>query len=1357
VVAAVLLLSLYCALGASASTERASADTSVAAHGSGAGQVLEPAGLAVDNSNGTLVVADRGNRRVDVFDAAGSFIRAFGWGVVASGPGNHPRNEVEKVTVAASGGKFALLFVQNSAEPIGLIKEETASIPFNATAATVQAALEGLAPLGPGDVAVSGPSGGPWTIEFTGASADTDVHELEAGQATQLTGGEGKLQIQTTQSGANYEACEASAGDVCRAGQRGVQAGQLSPSSIAVDPASHDVYVFDGLETSSTNEASTNRVQKFTAGGEFLYALGGGVDVDSGADLCTGASGDTCGAGAKGAGAGEFDAARSAVAVGPGGILYVNDGERVQKFSPSGASLGQVALPGAAPDRLAVNSAGDIYAVVESEVRKYSPSGTQLDSIPLSNVNALAVDAAADLYTSDLSSGNFGISRFDSAGALELVFYSLTGKPAGALAAYPAPGGDVFTLEEGEVRLLSFPAPGPVVYPLPASVFAAPIGNVKATVHSEINPEGKATTFHYQYVDQAAFEAEGWTGPAVEESAESAPIGADFTLHSATAQLTGLTPETVYHFRVVASNADAPAGIVGPEGTFETEPPLAFGSLWSTKVKSDSVVLHGQVNPLGIAATGYFEYVDDAAFQVSGFDTASRTPAGSSLDFGKAEELVERSASASALAPGTTYHYRLVASDHCKPAEPAVVCTFEGPPATFRTFAAEAPPSNCPANAAFRLGPGAFLSDCRGYEMVSPVDKNGVNVEVVFNVSGYPAGLDQSALDGGKLTYSAYRSFGQPQGAPYTSQYIAERGAAGWSSEAIAPPREGPTLFTTDGLDYQFKAFTDDLCLGWPLQDTALPLAAGAVPDYPNLYRRDNCQPGAGSYDAITTVAPEGELEPRLFFPELQGFSADGGRAFFSVPAKLTAEAVEGVDQVYEASGGSLRPVCVLPDETVSASGCSLGTGSGFGVERNATLAGAVSRDGTVAYWSSSPTGEAKLYVRVGGQETFLVSGLAAQFWTAAGDGSTAIYTAGDKLFEFSLASKGSTLIAEGVRGVAGASADASVVYFASTKALDAGATAGQLNLYRHAAGSIRFVGTLAAADALSGKPSPIAARPLLHTARVTPDGSRLVLMSKARLTGYDNSDAVSGEPDAEVFLYDSSGDGKLLCVSCNPGGGRPSGSEWGISAVTAGWAAAWIPAAENQLYAPRIVADDGSRVFFNSFDALVSRDSNSRQDVYEWEAPGTGDCATGGPGFVAAAGGCVALVSSGQSSQDSGVVDSSTTGADVFFKTASSLVSQDPGLVDIYDARVGGGFPPPPAAPLACEGEACQQPGPEPGHPTPSSAAFVGPGNVVPRPKSRCSKGRHKLRKHGKTRCVKNGKHGKRARGQHGSPGAGR
>jgi hypothetical protein len=134
------------------------------------------------------------------------------------------------------------------------------------------------------------------------------------------------------------------------------------------------------------------------------------------------------------------------------------------------------------------------------------------------------------------------------------------------------------------------------------------------------------------------------------------------------------------------------------------------------------------------------------------------------------------------------------------------------------------------------------------------------------------------------------------------------------------------------------------------------------------------------------------------------------------------------------------------------------------------------------------------------------------------------------------------------------------------------------------------------------------------------------------------------------------------------------------------------------------------ARVFFNSFESLVPRgDANGKADVYQWEAPGAGSCSESSPAYSPPNGGCLSLISSGESPTDSVFLDASQSGGDVFFSTASSLLPQDPGLIDIYDARAGGGYPPLAPLPAQCEGDACQGAPAAPNDPTPASSSFEG------------------------------------------------
>lgn len=106
-------------------------------------------------------------------------------------------NEVQTVTITGSptGGTFTLTYSGQT----------TAGIAFNAVASAVQAALEALSNLAPGDVTVGGGPGPgtPYTVTFGGTLAVTDVAQMTASGAS-LTGGTTPAVAVTTTTPGNY-------------------------------------------------------------------------------------------------------------------------------------------------------------------------------------------------------------------------------------------------------------------------------------------------------------------------------------------------------------------------------------------------------------------------------------------------------------------------------------------------------------------------------------------------------------------------------------------------------------------------------------------------------------------------------------------------------------------------------------------------------------------------------------------------------------------------------------------------------------------------------------------------------------------------------------------------------------------------------------------------------------------------------------------------------------------------------------------------------------------------------------------------------------------------------------------------
>jgi hypothetical protein len=118
---------------------------------------------------------------------------------------------------------------------------------------------------------------------------------------------------------------------------------------------------------------------------------------------------------------------------------------------------------------------------------------------------------------------------------------------------------------------------------------------------------------------------------------------------------------------------------------------------------------------------------------------------------------------------------------------------------------------------------------------------------------------------------------------------------------------------------------------------------------------------------------------------------------------------------------------------------------------------------------------------------------------------------------------------------------------------------------------------------------------------------------------------------------------------------------------------------------------------------------------------------------------GALSLVTSGKDPSDSFFLDSSASGHDVFFGTHAQLVAQDTNVAgDLYDARVGGGFPSPPSS-RPCAEEDCHGPLSAPAAPpTPASEQFSGQGNMTPamtKPVAHKKKAKKAKRKHRRKR----------------------
>jgi len=485
------------------------------------------------------------------------------------------------------------------------------------------------------------------------------------------------------------------------------------------------------------------------------------------------------------------------------------------------------------------------------------------------------------------------------------------------------------------------------------------------------------------------------------------------------------------------------------------------------------------------------------------------------------------------------------------------------------------------------------------------------------------------------------------------------------------------------------------------------------------------------------------------------------------------------VESLYENVNGHVQLVGILPDGTSAAQstlGAGSSSANGDSTKReDRSVERAVSEDGSHVIFEgpadegqpdSAQNGLMEVYDRVNGSETIDLSAPApgaepskcevktgtcsaesATFQTASRDGSRVFFTSsaeltttsntgpaneGEDLYEYDFAKPPAERLVDitaettdptgtQVLGVVDASTDGSFVYFVARGQLAEGkGIDGQPNLYMaHEGDKPVFIATLSAegschlgvgnsADSCVWTPFPAE-----REAYVTADGRHLAFMSTKQLptvnfpAGYDSVDQETGNPDAQVYEYTAparaEGTGQLVCASCDPTGARPVGNAL-LGGISNAAVAGQYGTVNTPFYRTRAMSENGARLFYAAPASL----GTSFTSVYEFEQNGEGGCQ--------GAAGCQYRISSGALEQNDDFLGASETGADVFFATREQLVSTDTDhLSDVYDARVGGGFAPPPEE-SKCE-VGCQTPSPPSGVAPAIESATTAPSGNLPAP----------------------------------------
>ena len=1026
-----------------------------------------------------------------------------------------------------------------------------------------------------------------------------------------------------------------------------------------------------------------------------------------------------------------------------------------------------------------------------------------------SGVSAGGGEGNGDIYVADDAPSGPVVYQFGAEGAY---LGKLTGPPSGpflhidSVAVDPA-NGDVSVGDQrgaqGEPAVVDVFGPNLVV---PNVVTEPASGETPRSA----TLDGKVSALEAQTSEAAECQfAWGTTEALLGNTApcEQSPVKGEET--AVTAKVTKLQPDTTYYYQLQAKNTKGTNTNGAILHFTTTGPGILSTSVF--KVASTSATLDATLEPHGVSTSYRFEY-DTTPYAPEEAPHGTAVPAAAEA-IGSAPGEVKVEQHIQGLAAGRTYYYRVVTiageefdgEGHSFTTQGAGEFVLPD----HRQYEMVSPPNK---DGALLDGiDQAGTSD--GTVIQAAADGHALTYVATFPTEPEPVGdtletqvfsargaagwstrdltvPHAGATDGNVGLGNEYRFFStdlssaivQPWGA------FAACSVEGASRPCLSQAASEQTAFLND---LGARTFTP-LVTGCP----TAPVECGPAV-------AENADIAPGTVFGVAAIGGSGCPPSPLCGPQFLAGTPDASHVVLSSQAPLVGSAPP--ESLYEwnataAAGQRLVLVSVLPEPEggMPASAASLGNGS-------LGMRGAISGDGSRVFFSA----HGALYMRdvAAGKTIRLDTGAlagspSAEFQSATSDGSRVLFSDKQRLTADSGATSGKKDLYEcvisetvpgepacaltdltprngegesaGVQGgVIGSSVDGSWVYFVADGVLENGgvpvagavhgdcspSTSGSLgavcNLYVRHGGVTRLVAVLSGKDypdwAGGGPGNELEGL----TAHVAGGGGWLEFMSVRSLTGYDNEDISSrrvGERlDEEVYSYDA-GSGRVVCVSCEPSGGRPAGVEygpgganvrlvggnevWSATTVLGGDVPGWTPY-ENRaaLYQSRIVSDDG-RVFFNARSPLVSNDVNNQWDVYEYEPVGLGACtketASGSTEYVPAENGCVGLISNGESKDESAFLDASATGGktsegaegggDVFFLTTSQLSTQDvDDAYDVYDAHEcmsespciqPATSPPPCTTEASCKASSTPQPGI---YGPPASATFSGHGNLTP------------------------------------------
>ncbi len=1101
------------------------------------------------------------------------------------------------------------------------------------------------------------------------SEATGDIYVVDAGNNRVVEFGPDHKFIRTWGWGVKdgkkeFEICEAG----CRAGIGGHRQGQLhgadaiaidQNTNTALDPSAGDVYVetvthYEEEVNGHEKEFEDGIIEKYQPNGNFVV---GGERIKGWKE--------------PGGSFEYFEEELNGLTVGPDGTLYAYNEEDVIEYTDAVANKFKAFVASEAGGEgrpgIAVDENHILYLGHEAEGRGEPPTviakemifeelpgklvGEPLiESLTGEQSSGVAVDEAnGDVLVDNVES----VGVFDSNG--ELVERFGAGQLHGGTGVAALRSGEALVADAATGKINVY-EPEPPGAPQIDELSVAQITSSSAVLEAQIDPAGLASTYVFRYDTAPVPKAgEPCTGSCVEVPLPAGGIGAAFADVPVSEKITGLTQASLYHYRVIAFNASAPGGVEAAEQKFHTQHAVLGATLPDNRVwelvspldKNGAAIEAPRKEGGLIEASENGERVTYVATGAFPGAEGNRAPEVTQLISRRGEaawsttDVDTRQVTGQGVAPGSAPEYRFFSADLSNTLVQAFGNKrFENPPLSpeetestpyVRSAGAECLTPPAPTSCFSPLLTSANVPGETEYE--------GKKVQREF-------GGQVNFLQGdATMTHLILQT---PNHVALSTEPVGGQGNLWeWVSGqshlvSILPsglPASSPQLGARN-LNIASAMSSDGSRVIW----------STSVGQSVHIYLRDMAKG-----ETVQLDVPEAGGETAPFpKPQFQTASSDGSHIFFTDEQRLTANSTSS----YTEGKPDLYDCHVLENETSHKLECKL-------------------TDLTVDSHPGQPAD---------------VQGL-----------------------------------------LPGAGSDGNTVYFVANGALGTGSTQGHClrneefgnrgqfrltalcNLYveRFDNGSQTW-GTPQLIAELSSEDEPdwgalVPGSRATLTSRVSTDGNLLTFVSDRSLTGYHNADINSKKPDTEVFLYDAAAE-HLTCVSCNPTGARPTGvHNVELSGEGRGrlvdrprsWSERWLSgniptwthlSLTEAPYPSRMLFDNG-RMFFMSAEALVPQDTNGKEDVYEFEPPGVGGCTTESETYGESSGGCVSLISSGTSHNESTFLDASASGNDVFFVTSSRLAGGDTDTsFDVYDATICGQpgshecLPPPAASPPPCE-----------------------------------------------------------------------